>query len=67
MQTSLMGVLNATFVLCARCLIKKKKKKHRGIDKPIHTVCVLEEIKDKVISPLRNRVSQLQNYYKRIS
>lgn len=40
MQTSLMGVLNATFVLCARCLIKKK---HRGVDTLIHMVCVLDK------------------------
>lgn len=64
MQTSLMGVLNATFVLCARCLIKKK---HRGVDTLIHMVCVLEEIKEKVFSALRNTVSQMQNYWKGIS
>lgn len=37
MQTSLMGVLNATFVLCARCLIKKKAQRSRYTNP--HGVC----------------------------
>lgn len=38
MQTSLMGVLNATFVLCARCLIKKKKGIRSRYANP-HSLC----------------------------
>lgn len=58
MQASLVCILNATSVLPARCLIKKK---HRRLDTLIHPLCGLEEIKEKVFSAPRNGVLQIQN------